>query len=231
LSVTCTRRQTTRFTEGAAPNLALALKDLGRGGLAFTAAELPPDAHPVEIRIREDATGTMLHARGVVAWVRPRREREHEVYDVGVRFQEILAPAETCARFLDGVAPAAAGATTIRKRRMDRFGITDGDVVVEFDPRFRQVGTKQNLAKGLIDLSRGGAQVACRELLKPGDRVQLTIHLRSFGDVFKAEARTMWVRQGSDTSWRAGLSFCALDHAQERRLQTFERWFSQPEAK
>src|SRR5690349_24811592 len=61
LSLTCTRAQTTKFAAAAARNLAVALHDVGWGGLRFTAAEHPADAGPLEIRIREEASGTMLH--------------------------------------------------------------------------------------------------------------------------------------------------------------------------
>jgi hypothetical protein len=94
---------------------------------------------------------------------------------------------------------------------MDRFGIGDSDVVLEFDARFRSAPKPGNLALGLVDLSRRGAQVACREPLKPGDRVRLTVQLRSFGDVFAAEAETVWIKPPAapdGKSWRAGLSFC-----------------------
>ena len=232
LSLTCTRAQTTQFAAAAARNLAVAMKDVGWGGLRFTAVEPPADPGPLEIRIKEEATGTMLHARGVVVWVKPRREDGRVVHDVGVRFQEVLAPAETCSRFFDAASSdPTVGATTLRRRRMDRFGIAEGDVVLEYDSRFRPAPLPGNLALGLIDLSRTGAQVACREALKPGDRVRLTVQLRSFGDVFAAEAKAVWVRPPAapgSTSWHAGLSFCGLNQAQERRLQTFERWFSKP---
>jgi len=232
LSLTCTRAQTTRVAAGAARNLAVALKDVGWGGLRFTAAELPVVAGPLEIRIREEDSGTMLHARGVIAWVKTRNEDGRDVHDVGIRFQEVLAPAETCSRFFDVESgdPAAAN-STVRRRRMNRFGIGDGDVVLEYDDRFRSTPRPGNLALGLVDLSRRGAQVACRESLKPGDRVRLTVRLRSFGDVFTAAAETVWIRPPASpggTSWRAGLSFLELDDAQERTLQTFERWFSRP---
>jgi hypothetical protein len=233
--LTCTRPQASRIAAGAAPNLALALRDVGRGGLGFTTSELPTDAIPLEIRIRENATGTLLHARGVVIWVKSRREDGREIYDVGVQFREVLAPAETCSRFLDAMShETAAASTTVRRRRMDRFGISDGDVVLELDARFRSAPNPGNLALGLVDLSRSGAQVNCREPLKPGERVRLTVHLHSFGDDFTAEATAVWVRQRMSTggaSWRAGLSFCRLAPAQERLLLTFERWFSGPEGK
>lgn len=232
LSLTCTRAQTTRPAAGAARNLAVALKDVGWGGLRFTATEMPAGPGPLEIRIREEDSGTMLHARGAVVWVKTRREDGREVHDVGIRFQEVLAPAETCSRFFDVVwnDPTAAK-TTVRRRRMDRFGIGDGDVVLEFDDRFRKAPRPGNLALGLVDLSRRGAQVACREPLKPGDRVRLTVHLRSFGEVFTAEAEAVWIRPPASpgsTSWRAGLSFCGLDYDKGRQLQTFERWFARP---
>jgi hypothetical protein len=203
--------------------------------LGFTTAELPTDAIPLEIRIRENSTGTLLHARGVVIWVQNRHEDGREVYDVGVKFKEVLAPPETCSRFLDAMSlDAASASTTIRRRRMDRFGIGDEDVVLELDARFRSAPNPGNLALGLVDLSRTGAQVACREPLMPGDRVRLTVHLRSFGEDFTAEATAVWVRQRNSVggaSWRAGLSFCRLAPAQERLLLTFERWFARPAEK
>jgi hypothetical protein len=210
------------------------LKDLGWGGLSFVANAVPADAGPLEIRIREEESGTMLHARGVVAWVKTRRVDGRDIHDVGIKFQEVLAPAETCSRFFDGVSndPATAS-TTVRRRRMDRFGIGDSDVVLEFDSRFRKAPNPGNLAIGLVDLSRRGAQVACKEPLKRGDRVRLTINLRSFGDIFTAEAEAVWIKPPvtpDGKSWRAGLSFCVLDYEQERKLQTFERWFTKPAA-
>lgn len=231
LTLTCTRVAITRLAAARNRTLAAQVYDVGRGGVRFTSTEPLEDPGPVDVQIREEATGQVLHARGEVAWIKTHREGDRDLHVVGVKFQEILAPAETCARILDGTSQAPAAPA--KRRSMDRFSLSDCDVTLERDHRFRTHEPPGNLAVRILDISRSGAQVLCSQRLQRGDRVRLTLNLRSFQDIFTAEAEAVWVRTpGLDSmgQWKVGVSFGALSHEQERKLKAFEAWFARPKS-
>jgi len=234
LSLNCMRRPLSPSYSGSLRNIAVELRDVGWGGVQFVSSEPVQAAGPLNLQIREEISGEVLHARGEVAWVRTQRVDDREVHVVGVKFDEILTAPSKCARFFGEDAkpqpplrdlPAAKPPP--RQRAGDRFPISDCEVVLERDHRFRQLEKPGNLASGLLDLSRSGAQVVCTQALSRGDRVRLTVILRKFQDIFTAEAETVWVRnlRPDDGPWKVGLSFGTLDHSQERKVQSMEKWF------
>ncbi len=238
LTLNCMRRPLAPAYSGSLRNIAVELQDVSWGGIRFVASEPVQASGPLNLQIREEATGDVLHARGEVAWVRTQKVADREVHLVGVKFDQILTDRAKCGKFFGEVAkpepPAAdppAAKPPPKRRAGDRFPITDCDVVLERDHRFRQGEKPGNLAAGLLDLSRSGAQVVCTEALGRGDRVRLTVILKKFQDTFTTEAETVWVRRyrfDDGRSWKVGLSFGTLANSQERKVESLERWFSRP---
>jgi len=235
LSLNCMRRPQSTSYSGTLRNIAVELQDVGWGGVRFVSSEPVQAAGPLNLQIREETSGEVLHARGEVAWVRTQRVEDREVHVVGVKFDEILADPAKCGRFFgDRVEPGPrprelpAARPPSKRRAGNRFPISDCEVVLERDHRFRQLEKPGNLASGLLDLSRSGAQVVCTQALSRGDRVRLTVILKKFQDIFTAEAETVWVRNlrpADGRSWKVGLAFGTLDHSQERKIQSVEKWF------
>jgi hypothetical protein len=224
LSLTCTRPALSRLHAGR--NLALELQDVGSGGVRFVASEPLPVPCPLELQIRKEDSGEVLHARGEIAWVKSRNLNGREVHVVGVKFDEVQTPPEACARFFESRAVTPLDAPP-RRRVAGRFRITDCEVTLVRNERSRAPENPANLASKLLDLSRTGAQVACTESLTRGERVRLTLRLEKLNDTFTAEAEAAWVRHAglSGGGCKAGLAFGSLDHAQQRKLQSLESWF------
>jgi PilZ domain-containing protein len=235
------RRPVSSSYSGTLRNIAVELQDVGWGGVRFVANEPVQPSGTLALMIREETSGEVLHARGEVAWVRTQKMEDREVHVVGVKFDQILAPPSKCARFFGEDAKPEPQARDVpsakppRKRRAGgRFPVSDCEVVLERDHRFRAPKTPGNLASGLLDLSRSGAQVVCSQPLSRGDRVRLTVILKKFQDIFTAEAETVWVRTFrpiENRSWKVGLAFSTLDHSQERKIESLEKWFGHASSK
>lgn len=223
LTLTCTRSALSRLHAGTLKNLAVELQDVGSGGVRFVASEPLPVPCPLELQIRKEDSGEVLQARGEIAWVKTRSLDGRPVHVVGVKFDEIQTPPETCARFFES--PPLDSPP--RRRAAGRFPIADCEVTLVRDERSRAPVNPRNLASRLLDLSRTGAQVVCTGSVKPGERVRLTVRLEKLHDTFTAEAEAAWVRHAGLTGGgcKVGLAFGSLDHAQQRKLESLESWF------
>jgi hypothetical protein len=234
LTLNCTRIAASRLQGAALRNLAVELKDVAWGGVRFIASEALDVSTLVNLNLRKEDSGQTLQARGVVAWVETSRVNGQDVRLAGAKFEEIVTPpAKAAWYFEDLVAPqpkpwAPSPVKAVAKpRTADRFAIAGSDVVLERDHRFRTYEKAGNLASRLLDLSRSGAQVLCTDPVKRGERMRLTVDFKDFKDIFSAEAETVWVRYpgAGETGWRVGLSFCSLNHSQQRQLLSLESWF------
>lgn len=235
LSLTCTRVLPSKLHGPGTGNLALELRDVAPGGVRFVASEPLQVQSLVNLQIRDQRSGSSLQARGATAWAETRRENGMDLIHVGARFDEVLTPSAQSVWYFEGrVAPRAkpwekpAATRAAKPRTANRFSIPDCGVTLERDHRFRESGKPGNLATRLLDLSRSGAQVACMDPVSRGERMRLTVDVRTFNDIFTAEAETVWVRtpSGADRrDWRVGLSFGELSHAQLRQLLLLENWF------
>ena len=235
LSLTCTRILPSRLHGPSVQNIAIELRDVGSGGVRFVASEPLQVPCLVNLQIRDDSTGSSLQARGATAWVETRRENGKDQVVVGAKFEEVLTPPSQSAWFfnervaLHHKPPASLPARrTPLPRAAARFSIPECDVTLERDHRFRESGRAGNLATRLLDLSRSGAQVICTESLTRGERMRLTVDLKTLRDIFTVEAETVWVRPSTTSDgreWRVGVVFGELSHAQLRQVTTIEAWF------
>ena len=234
LTLTCTRMAPTRL-HGGQRNLAVELKDVAEGGVRFVSSEPLEVPCSLALQVRDDATGAALQARGEIAWTRTQQVNGRDVHVVGAKFDEILSPpGERSWYFERVVAPIPkpwekpATPPAHKRRAADRFSIADNDVFLERDHRFRESRKAGNLATKLLDLSRTGAHVACADPVSRGERVRLTLNLRTLQEIFTVEAETVWVRRvmtGETAGWHVGLAFASLNNAQLRQLQAMESWF------
>ena len=233
LTLVCMRVQPSRLHGPAVKNINVDFRDAGAGGVRFVSSEAVAVGSLLDLQVREDATGRVLAARGETTWIETRGENGRDVHLVGVRFIEILTSRADASWFFDDFAgspmgPAQVPAPVQQKRGPDRFAVGGCEVTLERDHRFRGSAKAGNLAIRILDLSRSGAQVLCGHPLGRGERVRLTIDVRSLQEIFTAEAEVVWVRHpgiGQEFNWRVGLAFQTLDHSQERRLLSLEHWF------
>jgi c-di-GMP-binding flagellar brake protein YcgR len=84
------------------------------------------------------------------------------------------------------------------------------------------------LARELVDLSQGGAQVVTSGSLPPGTRVILVLHLDKFQDQVEAGALVRWARVDG-LAWRLGVEFTKVDPLAQRKLCAMCGWFTSPE--
>ena len=232
LTLTCTRASLSRASNP--PNLSRELIDVGWGGVRFVCSEAVQLPCPVNLQIRDEASGEVFHARGEVAWVQARTRDGRESWIAGARFDEVLTPASKCALFFEGRRPGESESDTLprpgqMRRARDRFPIDGCEATVTRPPSFWKLSKPANLARALVDLSRTGAQVVCTEPLKPGERVQVAVHLSKFKDTFEAEARVVWVAAATTAAgraWRVGLEFGGLDRPRQVLLGSMESWYA-----
>lgn len=235
MTLTCTRVLPSRLHGSSHQNLALELRDVGSGGVRFVASEPLQVPCMINLQIRDEATGSSLQARGATAWVETRRENGEDHVLVGAKFDEVLTPSAESAWYFEGrVSPqrkpweSQPAKSSTKPRAAARFSIPECGVTLERDHRFRESGRAGNLATRLLDLSRSGAQVVCMEPVSRGERMRLTVDLKTFNDIFTVEAETVWVRYPATSDsrdWRVGLAFGELSHAQLRQVTTIESWF------
>src|SRR5262245_51947585 len=175
LTLTCTRPSPYRF-HTAVRNLAVELKDVGWGGVRFVAAEPMQVPCSVDLQIRDDASGASLQTRGVTRWTQTRKENGRDLHLAGARFDMILTPPADAAWYFEGrVGPQVkpwqvpAAKPPPKPRLTARFTIPGCDVVLERDFRFRGSAKPGNLASRLLDFSRSGAQVLCKDPVVRGE--------------------------------------------------------------
>ena len=234
LTLTCTRPAPFRFRDGGR-NLAIELKDVGWGGVRFVSAEPLPVPCSVDLQIRDEATGATVNTRGETKWSQTRRENGRDLHVAGAKFEMVLTPPAEAAWYFEGrvALQPKPWATRSAKpasepRAAFRFPIPGCDVVLERDFRFRGSSKAGNLAVRLLDLSRSGAKVVCKDPVVRGEIMRLTVDIRTFQDIFTSEAETVWVRHPSVAGareWRVGILFRELSLAQQRQIGTIERWF------
>lgn len=86
-----------------------------------------------------------------------------------------------------------------------------------------------NIARKVLDLSEGGAQIVVARELRVGSRVRVTLHLDKFQDGLDAEGTVRWVRKpNGKREIRVGVEFTGLNEAERRKIQSMKSWFTSP---
>jgi hypothetical protein len=91
-----------------------------------------------------------------------------------------------------------------------------------------KLGVKANSAKGLKNLSLGGAQIVSTEKLKAGDRVDLMLEFNYPRTTVRAVGVVRWCKRDTlslEPRWNVGVIFKEMDPNSEGRLRTVEAVF------
>jgi c-di-GMP-binding flagellar brake protein YcgR len=223
-------------------NIGEAVLDISAGGVRLRVAEAVERGTSVTIEIKDLASGEVLHARGDVRWTESKELEGKAAYFIGVQFAEIFTPIAKRDRFFYGGGALAAkpAAATVKPlpapepaapepRRAERFQVDDYVVTAFRAGLLSTVGLRKNLATEVVDLSKSGAQIVCREKLAAGSKIQFALHLNKFGDTFESEAEVVWVKEGESpegTVYFTGIAFGAMTPAKQRQVDYMMSWFT-----
>jgi hypothetical protein len=78
---------------------------------------------------------------------------------------------------------------------------------VQVHCRRGSLGLGTDLAAGFLDISEGGVQLLARELLKPGDEVEIVIEGHGVRGPIRRLGEVRWVVPMDGTGCRAGVRF------------------------
>ncbi|HXG59950.1 MAG TPA: PilZ domain-containing protein [Planctomycetota bacterium] len=121
-----------------------------------------------------------------------------------------------------------------RRRRHPRFEIDDSSITLYREGLLASLGWgKNNLARGALDLSEGGARLLLDRRVRPGTKVRVRIQMERYKDVVEAVAVVRWCYENARKKgeFHAGVMFVKLDDAQRRKLALMRDWFTSPQYK
>ena len=116
------------------------------------------------------------------------------------------------------------------RRQWERFNLGECTISVHrkgFGALF-EGGT--NIARKVLDLSEGGAQIVVSRDIQIGSKVRVTLHLDKFQDGLDTEGTVRWVRKPNGKGEiRVGVEFTSLNDAARRKIQSMKGWFTSPQ--
>jgi hypothetical protein len=109
-----------------------------------------------------------------------------------------------------------AGATLVLKGLLSMFGLA-----------------RSNKARGLMNLSEGGALLICGDSVPKGTKVVVRVDMEKYQDVFEAEGVVRRCTKSSrrEGEFHLGIQFTGMPAAQARKLAQMCEWFTSPEFK
>jgi hypothetical protein len=114
------------------------------------------------------------------------------------------------------------------QRRHKRFLPDKVEIVCLPRSFLRKLGVKSNAARGLKDLSLGGAQIVSTEKLETGDRVDLLLQFNYPRTTVRAVGMVRWCKRDTlslEPRWNVGVIFRDMDPNSHGRLRTVEAVF------
>ncbi len=121
-----------------------------------------------------------------------------------------------------------------RRRRHARFEIDESSITLYRGGLLASLGWgKNNLARGALDLSEGGARLLLDRRVRPGTKVRVRIAMERYKDAIEAVAVVRWCHENprKKGEFQAGVMFIKLDDAQRRKLALMRDWFTSPQYK
>jgi hypothetical protein len=119
-------------------------------------------------------------------------------------------------------------------RRHPRFSVDGAGATLYFKGVLSLVGLGgSSKARGLLNLSEGGALLICTEEAAPGRKVKVRVDMEKYQDVFEAEGVVKRCSRSArrEGEFHIGLQFTDVDGAQKRKLVKMREWFTSPEYK
>jgi hypothetical protein len=206
-------------------NAALRLIDVSaKGACLVTTGRLRPGS-AMSLELDAPSTKERLNLKALVRWSTTVESRGRVAHVAGLEFDRpvsSLGPRRTAA-----VPLHAAG--TDPQRRHKRFHPPAVELSCLPKGILRALGLTKNAAKGLKDLSLGGAQIVSERRMKPGERMDLTLAFRYPDLAVQAEAVVRWCRRDTlslEPRWFVGVVFKRVDPDSDSRLKTVEAFFA-----
>ena len=206
-------------------NLAVRLLDTSASGACLVTKGRLREGIRVMVGVVLPRQKAKIMSRAVVRWSTTVESRGRTAHVAGLQFERNhseLAPEKpppTKSEILRSKEP---------QRRHRRFAPEKVEIVCLPRGLLRKLGVKSNSAKGLRNLSLGGAQIVCSQKLKPGEPVDLTLQFRYPATTVTAEGIVRWCRRDTlslEPRWNVGVVFKQMDPASDGRLKTVEAVF------
>jgi len=223
-SVACTSAEFARPGSDSY-NLAVKLLDTSASGACIVTKGRLREGIKVMLGIILPRKGTRVMSRAVVRWSTTVESKGRTAHVAGLMFDRAVSE-------LSPPKPPATESEKLRskepQRRHRRFVPEKVDIVCLPRGLLTRLGVKSNSAKGLRNLSLGGAQIVSADKLAPGDPVDLTLQFGSPATTIKAEGIVRWCRRDTlslEPRWNVGVVFKQMDPASDGRLRTVEAVF------
>lgn len=207
-------------TAGGDLNLAHRLVDAGAQGACFVSKGRLKPGMRVRMLVVRPGKGVRVEVDGTVRWSATLPMDGDVAHVTGVEFDRTVPALDrglTPARGTRRAAPA-----TDPQRLHRRFLPSDARVVcVARDGLLRRFGVRTNVARRLKDLSLSGAQIVSHRSLKPGQEVDVEVHLEGGRSGFVTEAVVRWCRRDTlsiEKRWNVGVLFRTLPRETRRQL-------------
>jgi hypothetical protein len=202
-------------------NLAVRLLDTSATGACLVTKGRLREGIPVTVGIIFPSQDARVMSKAVVRWSTTVESKGRTAHVAGIEFEspvDSLGPKR--------VIPKAKNDEP--QRRHKRFTPEKVDIVCLPPGLLSKLGVKSNTAKGLKNLSLGGAQIVSSEKLKTGDRVDLMLQFRYPKTTVQAVGVVRWCQRDTlslEPRWNVGVVFKHMDQNSSGRLQTVEAVF------
>jgi hypothetical protein len=203
-------------------NLAVRLLDTSATGACLVTKGRLREGIPVIVGIIFPSQKARVMSKAVVRWSTTVESKGRTAHVAGIEFEnpiESLGPKR---------APGAPSKNGEPQRRHKRFVPEKVDIVCLPVSLLTKLGVKSNAAKGLKNLSLGGAQIVSTEKLKAGDRVDLMLQFNYPRTSVRAVGVVRWCKRDTlslEPRWNVGVIFKEMDPNSEGRLRTVEAVF------
>ncbi len=223
-SVACTSAE---FTQPGSDsyNFAVKLLDTSASGACIVTKGRLREGIKVMVGIILPGKGTRVMSRAVVRWSTTVESKGRTAHVAGLMFDRAVSE-------FSPPRPPATESEKLRskepQRRHRRFIPEKVEIVCLPRGFLTKLGVKSNSARGLKNLSLGGAQIVSSQKLAPGDRVDLTLQFRYPATTIQAEGIVRWCRRDTlslEPRWNVGVVFKQMDASSDGRLKTVEAVF------
>jgi hypothetical protein len=205
----------------ASYNLAVKLLDTSATGACLVTKGRLREGIPVIVGIVFPSQKARVMSKAVVRWSTTVESKGRTAHVAGIEFEKPIPNL--------GPAPEVPEVQKAEpQRRHKRFVPETVDIVCLPPGLLTKLGVKTNTAKGLKNLSLGGAQIVSSEKLKAGDRVDLMLQFRYPKATVQAVGVVRWCQRDTlslEPRWNVGVVFKHMDPGSSGRLETVQAVF------
>jgi len=205
----------------ASYNLAVKLLDTSASGACLVTKGRLREGIPVIVGIVFPSQNARVMSKAVVRWSTTVESKGRTAHVAGIQFEKPIP----------SLGPTPEAIETKKgepQRRHKRFVPETVDIVCLPPGLLTKLGVNKNTAKGLKNLSLGGAQIISSEKLKTGDRVDLMLQFRYPKATVQAVGVVRWCQRDTmslEPRWNVGVVFKQMDSGSSGRLETVQAVF------